>query len=243
MNSIAEILKTHLQEDIVLINYIENNGIEYKKYFVKQQDEFFEESTNNFSVVSYFENKPKSLNISQITQFTTGTENEEIKQDFVERAKKVKNNYETFKEYPRTFDDFDDLYFRANYTILHMQLLLVFGKTVCIESLFNALKFEKELNEIELNYCKSVWLNAHEQRRLEIVAIIENEINESSLSKDVDLASELNLIKDEYTNCGAQYAERINSAATLKELVNYWHPLVLPAPEMFRFEFLSVHGF
>ena len=132
------------------------------------------------------------------------------------------------------FDDVDDFFFREDYTTTHKQLKLIFGKTIPVENLIQALRGVAELSENELDFCKNIWIKAHEERKLEIIAILDSEIKEASVLEDADLLAEMNAIKEEYGNCYGDFFKEINSFKTLKEVTDYWHPLTLPAPQIYR---------
>lgn len=239
-NSFIEILKKRLLQDLVFITYKVGTDMPYEKFFLKAENEnFYNSKDSNFQLMCGITNKLEVIKSSDILTFESIDDDtdEKGKIKFHEKINKYKLDYEKYSLIAKSIsiDNFDDLFFREDYTPLHKQLILVFGKKIPVENLIKNLNGKMELNEEDLNFCKNIWIKAHEERRLEIVDIIDSEIKEASVLGDADLIVEMNTIKEEYGNCYGDFLKKINSFKNIKEVTEYWHPLTLPAPEIYRF--------
>ena len=239
-NSFLETLKKRLLQDSVFITYKVGENVTYKKYFLKAANQnFYNSKYSYFQLICGITNKLEVIKASDVIQFESIDEetDEKGKFNFNAEINKSKLDYEKYSLIAKSLsiDGFDNLFFREDYTPLHKQLILVFGKKIPVENLIKDFKGEIKLNKEELDFCKNVWMKVHGERHMEIMKIIDGEIKDSESSKDVDMFEELTLIKEEYNNCLGECVEKVNSFESLKELSDYWHPLLLPAPEIYRF--------
>lgn len=83
------------------------------------------------------------------------------------------------------------------------------------------------------NICKSKWKELLIGRLRDITILIEDEIKQSE--NEPSLVTELKIILDQYKEIEIKIDTDINSIKTYTELISYWHPLLLPAPEFINF--------
>ena len=237
-NTFIEILKIKLLENMVCITYKVKEDLHYNKFFLKAENgNFYNSQNDSFSLKCYVKNEFETIKASDIIKFESldETSDDKSKERFIKKSEQIKLDYEYYSTIPKTFNEFDELFFREDYTNLHKQLILIFGKIIPVENLIKDLENGIKLNKGELDFCKMLWIKAHKERWSEIIGVIDGEMKDSELSKEEDLTKELKLIKEEYNNCLEEYNSKINSFESLKELTEYWHPLLLPAPEIYRF--------
>ena len=237
-NTFIGILKKRLLENMVFVTYKVKEGLYYNKFFLKaDNNDFYNSQNDSFYLKCHIKNQLETIKASDIIKFESLDEKSDDRGriNFIKKSENMKLDYENYSQLPRTFDNFDELFFREDYTSFHKQLIFVFGKTIPVENLIKDLKDGIKLNKGELDHCKMFWSKAHEERWKEIIGVIEGEIKDSDLSKDDDLTKELKMIREEYNNCMREYIEKINSFESLKQLTEYWHPLLLPAPSHLRF--------
>lgn len=241
-NNVINTFKEIALKTSIILTYRVGENKYYEKYILKMENKnFYNEKTDVLYLKCGITNKLLCIKGSDICSYKyVDSDTDEMgKLDFDRTVSDLKSNYEKYSLLNKSLKDFDDLFFRTDYGDIEKKLILLFGETISLKKLIDDLNGNGILNKEELDFCKNVWIKGHEERRLEILNILESEKKEAELSKDGDMVEELDEIKKEYINCLDDYTKTINSFKSLKKLSEYWHPLVLPAPEIYRFNTLS----
>jgi hypothetical protein len=179
-------------------------------------------------VYDFIEDKEKTISFSELLGYSHYSSIDSKKQE------KIKKDFFKLKEEYPNVSNLKELFFNPSSKLEHLKLTLTFGNPLTLDTLENDLSKLEPMPEHILQHCKSIWLSEHDKRKIQVEAMIQAEIDEVLAGEDKELANDLIIIKEEYSSISEQYEEKINAISDFRELLNYWHPLLLPAPECFR---------
>lgn len=229
-----KLLSVLIDHKLVCVNIqITENTVHCKPYLVPANGNYYNSVNDEYTLISFYEDKEQKFSGSSIVGFNYPESHR--KEKFFDETTETKKAYLRMRAFAKDVDLYDEMWFNENTDPFKVKLFLAFGVTIPSVKLINAIQGTKQLLKKELAHCKQIWMEEHAKRKLFVLEMIDKETAAAVANKEEDMVNELNNIKKEYDAVEAQYTAAIEETKKLSELIQYWHPLLLPAPEYLRF--------
>lgn len=228
------LLSALLEQKLIFVNLkITENAVHCKPFTIPTNGNYYNSVTDEYTLVSFFEDKEQKFFGSSVVGFNCPESH--YKEGFFNDTVELKKTYLRLRNFAKDVEMYDELCFNENTDPFKVKLFLAFGVVIPSIKLINAIQGTKQLLKKELTHCKEIWIDEHKKRKLFVLEMIEKEITAATANNEEDMVNELNNIKQEYNDVETQYKTAIEETKKLNELLDYWHPLLLPAPEYLRF--------
>lgn len=228
------LLSVLIDHKLVCVNLqITENTVHCKPFTIPANNNYYNSVTDEYTLISFYEDKEQKFSGSSIVGFNYPESHR--KEAFFNETTESKKAYLRMRAFAKDVELYDELWFNENTDPFKVKLFLAFGVAIPSIKLLNAIQGSKQLLKKELAHCKQIWTEEHEKRKLFVLEMIDKEIAAAAANNEEDMVTELNSIKKEYDAVEAQYTTAIEEIKKLSDLIKYWHPLLLPAPEYLRF--------
>ena len=215
-----------LNNEVFLLTYKDKKNNQYSKYFSKINEKYFDETSQEFTLLSVIENKQEQIEVDSILLFEIPQN--KFKQTFLATVDSKKAEYQKFKTITK-ISNFDLLFFDKTTNTNKLKIACLFD----LDSL------DKLDNSTEtLTYMKEFWKSKIKIHKEQTLNYINSELNSEENVFDEESLNEIkNLILEYNPNDDLEHIH------TALDLVKFWPTILLPAPDFVNDIYNEMYGY